>query len=296
MCECDRAGDETNGLTRRRFVQFSGLAGVGAIAGAGIFAGAEHASAAPPPHPKGPDPKQCGSTALSSDSLWRRSQTCHANNSCLQNDTDYVVMGGNNNKSGYVNFILVPTVRISGIECPWICGGSAPNYWSAADYYAGKAPTVVPNPVGLGINSKAARHFNQLHIHMARARPESMSDLAAHEATAARTVANWADSRVSVRGYSENLGIVPHTYRVLVWPGFAHDNLFAMLRTMLVHALGHGATTAKAQERMVLQTLIVIPRKAGGYYVVNGEGDLRDPNNPQLTGSATCDPLLLMHP
>ncbi|GAA4194043.1 CDP-diacylglycerol diphosphatase [Microbispora amethystogenes] len=296
MRESDRASGEASELTRRRFIQFSGLAGTGLLAGAGLLSGAGRALAAPQLSiAQGPDPKECGRTT-DSDSLWQRSQKCHSNNTCLQNHTDYVVMGGTNSKKGYVNYILVPTERINGIECSWICGNSAPNYWSAADYYATQSPTVVPTPVGLGINSKAIRNFDQLHIHMARARWESLNDLVAQDNLAAWHVPHWADSRVSVRGLSEKLGIIPHTYRVLIWPGFNHDNLFAMLRSMLVASLGHGGTTAKAQPLMQYQTLIVIPRPAGGYYIVNSEKGLVDPNNPHLTGTDTCDPLLLMHP
>ncbi|MEW9531556.1 CDP-diacylglycerol diphosphatase [Microbispora sp. NPDC049125] len=296
MRDGDRSNDEASELTRRRFIQFSSLAGTTVLAGAGVLSGAGHALAASSSAlATGPDPKECGKTS-DSDSLWQRSQKCHSNNTCRQNHADYVVMGGAKSKKNYVNYILVPTERIYGIECSWICGSSAPNYWNAADYYATQPPTVVPTPVGLGINSKQARDFNQLHIHMARARWESWHDLAAQDNLAATTVAKWADSRVSIRGLSQNLGIIPHTYRVLIWPGFTHDNLFAMLRTMLRHALGHGATTAQAQAIMQYQTLIVIPRPAGGYYIVNSEKVLKDPNTPKLVGTDTCDPLLLMHP
>jgi CDP-diacylglycerol pyrophosphatase len=296
MREEEMTRDEASGQTRRRFVKLSGVAGVSAIL-AGV--GNESAVAKPqPPTVGGPDPKICGSTNLNSDSLWRRSQICHSNNSCLQNSSDYVVMAGNDNVSNYTNYILVPTQRINGIECPWICNTSSPNYWSAAEFYSHQPPTRVPVPVGLGINSEHARKLNQLHIHMATARPESMADLRSHDGSAARNLSAWAATRVSIRGFSQSLGILPHTYRVLVWAGFSHDNLFDMLRTMLVHALGAGATVADAQAKMRFQTLIVIPRTIGngGFYIVNSESDLRDPNNTQLTGSDTCDPLLLLHP
>ncbi|MEU8174333.1 hypothetical protein AB0C14_15750 [Microbispora hainanensis] len=107
---------------------------------------------------------------------------------------------------------------------------------------------------------------------------------------------DWADRRVSIHGYSEKLKIIPHTCRVLARPGFTRSNLFDMLRTMLVHALGPGAKTADAKLGMQYQTLIVIPRPAGGYYIVNSEKRLKDPNNHSLTGTDTCDPLLLMQP
>ncbi|MET8006152.1 CDP-diacylglycerol diphosphatase [Nonomuraea glycinis] len=283
-------------LTRRRFVRFSGLAGASVVlAAVGQDLAAADEPTPPPPTVGGPDPTVCGSTS-STDPLWVSMQRCHSNNSCLQNGDDYVVMPGNNNASGYTNYILVPTQRINGIECPWICDSHAPNYWDAANYFATRPPTVVRAPVGLGINSQRARNFNQLHIHMATARPVSRNDLESQQGNAAHNVADWAHTRVSVRGFSEQLGVLPHVYRVLIWPGFSHDNLFDMLRTMLVHALGQGATVADAQDQMRFQTLIVIPRTSGGYFIVNSESQLRDPNNHQLVGTNTCDPLLLLHP
>ncbi|SDL14933.1 CDP-diacylglycerol pyrophosphatase [Nonomuraea maritima] len=285
-----------DGLSRRHFVRASGLTGAGVVLSTACQIPAL-ASDTPPPPPTagGPDPTVCGSPN-SMDRLWVSMQRCHGNNSCLQNGDDYVVMPGNNNTSGYTNFILVPTQRINGIECPWICNSHAPNYWDAAAYFATRPPTVVRTPVGLGINSQRARTFNQLHIHMATARPVSRNDLEAQQSIAARNIPDWAHTRVSVRGFSEQLGVLPHVYRVLIWPGFSHDNLFDMLRTMLVHALGQGATVADAQEQMRFQTLIVIPRTSGGYFIVNSETQLRDPNNHQLAGTNTCDPLLLLHP
>ncbi|MFC7588254.1 CDP-diacylglycerol diphosphatase [Nonomuraea antimicrobica] len=231
----------------------------------------------------------CGSTT-SNDGLWRAMQRCHSNQTCLQNGTDYVVMPGSMHAPA--NFILVPTQRVNGIECPWICGSQAPNYWDAANYFSTRPPTVVTAPIGLGINSQRARRLNQLHIHMAMARGESKGDLENNQARAAMHLSDWANSRVSVRGVNQQHVTIPHTYRVLIWPGFSHDNLFDMLRTMLLHALGHGATIADAQEQMRFQTLIVIPRNAGGYFIVNSELQLRDPSMPNLTGTNTCDPLL----
>ncbi|GGO07421.1 hypothetical protein GCM10010116_14900 [Microbispora rosea subsp. aerata] len=148
--------------------------------------------------------------------------------------------------------------------------------------------------MALGINSKTARHIDQLHIHMAQARPESLNDLVAQDHLAATRIDRWAKAHVSIHGYSEQYNqIIPHTYRVLIWPGFTHDNLFAMLRTMLVYALGPGGKISDAKKIMQYQTLMVIPRPAGGYYIINSEKGLRDQS---LVGTDTCDPLLLMHP
>ncbi|MEU7693015.1 CDP-diacylglycerol diphosphatase [Microbispora hainanensis] len=288
--------DEASELTRRRFIQFSSMAGATILTGASILAGAGHALSAPSPT-CGPDPDEndCGNPH-SKEPLWTKSQDCFKKGTCLQNHPDFVVMKGNPSKKKYVNYLLIPTKRINGIECPWICCSTAPNYWSAADYCATQQPTEVPAPVGLGINSRPARQLDQLHIHMARARPESYNDLVAQDKLAARTVENWADTRVSITGYSEQHHTnIQHTYRVLIWGGFTHDNLFAMLRSMLVHT-PHGGTIAKAQAIMYLQTLIVIPRPFGGYYIVNSERSLEKPGTSKADGSDTCDPLLLMHP
>ncbi|MGW4967566.1 CDP-diacylglycerol diphosphatase [Nonomuraea sp. NPDC004186] len=290
MPENELTDNAESGLSRRRFVHFSGLAGASVVLGR-----PDPAAAKPPPVPEpptlpgGPDPAVCGSPT-SNDPLWRDMLQCHSTNSCLQNGTDYVVMPGTG--QGFENFILVPTQRVNGIECPWICESQAPNYWDAANYFSTRPPTVVTAPVGLGINSQRARMFDQLHIHMGEARGISKGDLEANQARAGKNLTEWADSRVSVRGVNEQGATIPHTYRVLIWPGFSHDNLFDMLRTMLVHALGQGATIIDAQEQMRFQTLIVIPRNAGDYFIVNSELQLRDPSMRNLTGTNTCDPLL----
>ncbi|WP_328709540.1 CDP-diacylglycerol diphosphatase [Microbispora hainanensis] len=231
--------DEASELTRRRFIQFSSMAGATILTGASILAGAGHALSAPSPT-CGPDPDEndCGNPH-SKEPLWTKSQDCFKKGTCLQNHPDFVVMKGNPSKKKYVNYLLIPTKRINGIECPWICCSAAPNYWSAADYCATQQPTEVPAPVGLGINSRPARQLDQLHIHMARARPESYNDLVAQDKLAARTVENWADTRVSITGYSEQHHTnIQHTYRVLIWGGI-HPR--QSLRHAQEHAGPHAA-------------------------------------------------------
>ena len=282
-------------LTRRRFVRFSGLAGASVVlAAAGQDLAAADEPTPPPPTVGGPDPTVCGSTS-STDPLWVSMQRCHSNNSCLQNGNDYVVMPGNNNASGYTNYILVPTQRINGSSAP----GSA----TATPLTTGTPRTISPrgrrpwcgHRWGWGSTRSAPGTQPAPHPHGHRT-AGVRNDLESQQGNAAHNVVDRAHTRVSVRGFSEQLGVLPHVYRVLIWPGFSHDNLFDMLRTMLVHALGQGATVADAQDQMRFQTLIVIPRTSGGYFIVNSESQLRDPNNHQLVGTNTCDPLLLLHP
>lgn len=280
-----RHNDEAGGLARRRFVQLSGIAGAGAIlAGAGPLAGHNPAAAAQP-LPVAPNPVLCGSDS-DPDPLWQRARACHLHTqSCPQTEPDYVVLAGTNTH----NFLLVPTVRRKGIECPSICDANAPNYWAAARRLAGVLPTVVTPPsgsvVGYGINSAdpGARQFQQLHIHMAAVRRESLNDLVTHDSDATRTVGNWSRTNVSVRGYSATqMMIIPHVYRVLIRRDFSNVNLFALLRNMV------------GQTEMGHQTLIVVPRPqnlGGGYYIVNSQASLMYGN---LVGSNTCDPLLLL--
>lgn len=280
----DNDGD--NGLTRRRFVQLSGIAGAGVIlTGTGQNLASADPSGRPHPPgepcpPGGPNPGTCGSTG-SPDRLWQAVQRCNNGQpgcSAMQASADTYVFAGTNSH----NFITVPTLRVNGIECPWICDASAPNYWEDARRWARIPQTVVTSPVGLGINSKLNRQADQLHIHMAETRSLSRSDLINQDNAAAMTFAGWSGSRVSIRGFSAVQGqYIPHVYRVLIRQTFSNINLFAQLRTMV-----------GGQSQMEFQTLIVIPRPSGlggGYYIVNSQSSL---SAPGLTGSNTCDPLL----
>jgi CDP-diacylglycerol pyrophosphatase len=73
--------------------------------------------------------------------------------------------------AGAVHYLLVPTVRISGIESSDLLSPSAPNYWAFAwqsrSYLNDAAGLSVPRTVvGLAINSADARTQDQLHIHI----------------------------------------------------------------------------------------------------------------------------------
>ena len=73
--------------------------------------------------------------------------------------------------AGDVHYLLVPTVRIVGIESAELLSPSAPNYWALAwqsrSYLNDPAGVPVPRTVvGLAVNSADARTQDQLHIHI----------------------------------------------------------------------------------------------------------------------------------
>jgi CDP-diacylglycerol pyrophosphatase len=72
---------------------------------------------------------------------------------------------------GNTQFLLIPTVRIGGIESPQILAPHAPNYfadaWRARSFVEQRAGRALPRDwLSLAINSAAARSQNQLHIHI----------------------------------------------------------------------------------------------------------------------------------
>lgn len=89
---------------------------------------------------------------------------------CAQVDLDggYAVL---KDLVGAAQFLLIPTVRISGIEDPAILAPDAPDYfaaaWRARTFVEQRAGRPLPRDlISLAINSAAARSQNQLHIHV----------------------------------------------------------------------------------------------------------------------------------
>jgi CDP-diacylglycerol pyrophosphatase len=73
--------------------------------------------------------------------------------------------------AGGAHYLLVPTVRIAGIESSDLLAPSAPNYWALAwqsrSYLNDAAGgPVARSAVGMAVNSADARTQDQLHIHL----------------------------------------------------------------------------------------------------------------------------------
>ncbi|MFF7356953.1 MULTISPECIES: CDP-diacylglycerol diphosphatase [Streptomyces] len=292
-------------LPRRQFLALSGNVGAAALlvgAGAGKSAAAAahcthdvpssgpcpccvappHANPCPTPGPLCGDPKD-------KDPLWNDVQYCvngtpppppQPKPDCLNTTSNYVVFHGKPETKH--NYLLSPTCRITGIECPFLTESQAANYWHEAWENArpGGAVPVEYDNIGLGMNSQRARHFNQMHIHMAGVQPITQTELQGYEKQRkiAATPAQWRDRQyqVTLAGSGGN-----RTYRALMRSNL-DENLFYLLDHYVVQPLN--LTMAK-------QTLIVVPKKAGGkfdgtFYVLNSDESLHD-------GTDTCDELLV---
>jgi CDP-diacylglycerol pyrophosphatase len=86
---------------------------------------------------------------------------------------------------GATQFLLMPTVRISGIESPAVLAPDAPNYWDLAwrarylsEQRAGKP--LLRDTLSLAINSPYGRTQDELHIHIDCVRRDVRDALAAH--------------------------------------------------------------------------------------------------------------------
>ncbi|MGV9210673.1 CDP-diacylglycerol diphosphatase [Micromonospora sp. RB23] len=286
-------------IHRRQFVKLSGVVGAGGLL---ALAGADSGMAdggGPPPQPTPPAPggancptpsTLCGFPSQTGGryDLWDRVQVCLGTRTtpptnCLTTTTDYVVLNGRPQNNH--NFLLVPTCRTSGIECPFIATAAAPNYWLDAWINAqpGQPSHVVYPNVGLGINSADARQQDQLHIHLAGIHSGIQTQLNNYDNVITNNPANWRNQIVPIWGLTSTGMPAPRSYRVLHVSNL-NTNLFTLLRDSVV-----GPTGAQMRN----QALAVTPRLVGngGFYVVNSEPALQTPPG-QPGGTGTVDLLL----
>ncbi len=91
-------------------------------------------------------------------------------------------------KVGVVQYLLMPTSKISGIESPLLQSPDTPNYfaeaWSERGIMSVKhgAP-IADQHIALAINSVSGRSQNQLHIHLSCIRTDVAAQLAQHSPT-----------------------------------------------------------------------------------------------------------------
>ncbi|MEU9988411.1 CDP-diacylglycerol diphosphatase [Streptomyces sp. NPDC048045] len=202
---------------------------------------------------------------------------------CLKTTPNYVVLHGKPETTH--NYLLLPSCRITGIECPFLETPQAANYWNDAWENArpGGAVPVQYRSIGLGINSMGARHFQQMHIHMAGVSDGTQLRLQDLEkkGLVATSPSHWNNPKYQV-GITGSKGV--RTYRALVLPDLAR-NLFALVDRYVVIPSGLN---------MADQTLIVVPKMttagfAGAFYVLSSDNSIHD-------GTSTCDQLLVYAP
>ncbi|WP_420082084.1 CDP-diacylglycerol diphosphatase [Streptomyces sp. JL4002] len=299
---------KANDMPRRQFVALSGALGAGALlTGAGGRAsaatGAGPGAAACCPCPTDPNPPGggqspcppnhmqglCGSPA-DTDPLWQDVQYCTQGivppsgqrPNCLKTTQNYVVLHGR--PQNQHNYLLVPSCRITGIECPFLVTSGVANYWHEAWENArsgGDVPVQYPY-IGLGVNSQTARRLNQLHIHMAGIRDSTQARLQALEASGrvAPQPAVWGDAQYQAP-VTGTQGSGDRTYRILRLDSLT-ENLFELLYVHVVRRFSLD---------MAGQTLIVVPKApqtgpTRTFYVLNSDSSLHD-------GTNTCDHLLV---
>jgi CDP-diacylglycerol pyrophosphatase len=300
--------EKAGGLPRRQFVRLSGAAGTAALL-AGTGAGKNPAAATHSPRcgprPKGaaacPTPSNvCGhltdtSTKGGPDKflLWDKVQVAEGTKQAppfvvsLLTTPDYAILHGDPETDH--NFLLVPSCRISGIECPFIWGATAyPGYWNAAWEQAqpGGAAPVNYHSIGLGINSANTRQQDQLHIHMAGILSRVQAQLnkleKIHQITSDRK--KWSAQVVPVVGRDPKTEKAEtRNYRAVIFST-------AELKENLFRALGDYVPDAKKD--MANQMLVVTPRSNGGFYVLNSDPGLKG-GGIGIGGTGTADFLLV---
>ncbi|MFD6225926.1 CDP-diacylglycerol diphosphatase [Streptomyces sp. NPDC060232] len=201
---------------------------------------------------------------------------------CLKTMPNYVVLHGK--PENQHNYLLLPSCRITGIECPFLVTTTVANYWHEAWENArsgGDVPVQSPY-IGLGINSQSARQLNQLHIHMAAVRTSTQRRLQDLEASGrvAPQPSQWGDTQYQAAVTGSD-GTGDRTYRILRLDTLT-QNLFDLLNLYVVRRFGLD---------MAGQTLIVVPKMtatgfARTFYVLNSDSSLTG-------GTNTCDHLLV---
>ncbi|HLZ83928.1 MAG TPA: CDP-diacylglycerol diphosphatase [Caulobacteraceae bacterium] len=159
--------------------------------------------------------------------------------------------------------LLVPTVRLGGIESPQILSPGAVNYWQAAwearRWVERRAGRPIPRDrLGLAINSVLSRSQNQLHIHVDCVRPDVRRALIENEA---QIGAAWKPLPVPLAGRR-------YKARRLAGEDLGQRNPFVLL------ARGDPA----ARRRMPLETLAVIGATfadgSPGFYLLSDHTDV----------------------
>ena len=200
------------------------------------------------------------------DFLWHKVQECVANEQGKPPKPDpckyvnlvnkYVVANGKNP----VEYLLLPTDKIPGIEDPNISQLGSVAYW---EYAWEKAREYIPlkksqvqyrGQFGLAINSKQARHQDQLHIHMSCIDKNVSMEIEKNDGTIPR-------------GKFQNfsLKLLNNEYNVMRLDNESlrnNNNPFYLVKKSL-----------HSSQNMADQSIAVVGRKQGGFYILKTESD-----------------------
>lgn len=159
----------------------------GALALAVLFALGSQSRAQPAPPETPPSASAACIVAPRPNSLWSLAQCCVAdlksNPGCRAFDRadEYIILKDNSPKKPAA-YLIIPTVKLTGIEDPKIFAPPFADFW--ADAWQ-QAQVFVKKPAAdtaLAINSIVGRTQNQLHIHIACVKPAVAKALADNDA------------------------------------------------------------------------------------------------------------------
>ncbi|MDR3516527.1 MAG: CDP-diacylglycerol diphosphatase [Azospirillaceae bacterium] len=152
----------------------------------------------------------------------------------LDPDQHYAIL---KDRDGALQYLLIPTDRVTGIEDPQILSPGATNYWERAwearrflEDRAGRP--IARDNLTLAINSVSGRSQNQLHIHIDCIRSELKQELRDNES---RFTANWTPLNPPFHGH-------PYLVRRITADELAQTNPFTMLANTIPGAradMGH---------------------------------------------------------
>lgn len=148
------------------------------------------------------------------------------------------------------DYLLIPTNRISGIECPKIWQPNALNLWQYAREAARRIPT--NTNIALGVNSAEQRDQDQLHIHVSRLRDDAKTDIDAQRNLITNDPSQWRTTIIKV---------LNKDFRALHVPDL-NVNPFVLLKDNV------------AGTDMSAQALLVVPSPKGGYDLLNSQYSL----------------------
>ncbi len=125
---------------------------------------------------------------------------------CIQVDEEKGVVVFKD-RNGPLQYLLMPTMKVTGIESPLLLDASTPNYfeqaWQARHFMSDKQGSLVPDSdISLTVNSPYGRTQDHLHIHISCLLPEVKTQLLHHSDLFS---ANWQ----SLPG-----GLLGHDYSV----------------------------------------------------------------------------------
>lgn len=148
------------------------------------------------------------------------------------------------------DYLLLPTNRVSGIECPKIWQPDALNLWQYARNAALRMPP--KTNIALGINSAEGREQDQLHIHISRLRDDAKADIDAQRNRITSDPSQWRTTVIRV---------LNKDFRALHVPDL-NANPFVLLKDNV------------ATSDMYAQSLLVVPSPNGGYDLLDSQYSL----------------------